>query len=108
MRHTQQYLFSPSCFPCRVVTFAAPLPRVYQWARLISLCLYGIGKNVNPIILLIIPPAVACLMLKQRIFPRRMGNEPLDSERKIKDDRPFIYTPLAGAGTNEEEEHFQK
>eukprot|EP00903_Cladosiphon_okamuranus_P021531 g19794.t1 len=36
------------------------------------------------------------------------GKEPPDVKRKVKDGRPFIYTPLAGAGTNEGEEYYQK
>eukprot|EP00752_Nemacystus_decipiens_P005566 g5036.t2 len=35
-------------------------------------------------------------------------NEPPDVERKVKDGRPFTFTPLPGAGTNGGEEYYQK
>lgn len=38
----------------------------------------------------------------------RTENESPDVKRKVTDERPFIYTPLAGEGTNRGEEYYQE
>ncbi len=38
-----------------------------------------------------------------------MMNQPLEErERAIKDGKPFLYSPLVGAGPNEGEEYYQQ